>query len=106
MNGLKFIRRNLFLVGIYIFVLATLIFTLFPVIWLGLLSLKTQLQAFTYPPLFIFRPTFKHYYEVIVHSNFFRYFSNSMIVSLGSVALSLILAIIFLFSPSFILFSP
>jgi len=93
MNGLKFIRRNLFLVGIYIFVLATLIFTLFPVIWLGLLSLKTQLQAFTYPPLFIFRPTFKHYYEVIIQSNFFRYFSNSMIVSLGSVALSLIIGV-------------
>jgi len=89
----RFFRNNLFLIGIYIFIFVSLIFTLFPVIWLGLLSLKTQLQAFAYPPLFIFKPTFKHYYEVVVISNFFRYFTNSLIVSLGSMALSMIIGV-------------
>lgn len=93
MSLINFIRRNLFLVLVYIFVFVTLIFTLFPVIWLGLLSLKTQLQAFAYPPLFIFKPIFKHYYNVAVISNFFHYFLNSLIVSIGSTAFSMLIGV-------------
>jgi len=93
MSRLRFVRVNFFLLGIYIFIFATLIFTLFPVIWLALLSLKTQLQAFAYPPLFIFKPTFGHYYQVVIQSDFFRYFSNSVIISLGSMAISLLIGV-------------
>jgi len=70
-----------------------LILTLFPVIWLFLLSLKTQLQAFTYPPLFFFKPTFKHYYEVVVASDFLKFFTNSLLISLGEVALSMLIGV-------------
>ena len=93
MSYRRFIRTHLFLIGIYVFVGVTLVFTLFPVIWLGLLSLKTQLQAFTYPPVFFFKPTAAHYYEVVIRSDFFRFFSNSLIVSLSTTVCSMIVGV-------------
>jgi len=87
------LKRNSFIISIYFFVFFVLILTLFPVIWLFLLSLKTQLQAFTYPPLFFFKPTFKHYYEVVVASDFLKFFTNSLLISLGEVALSMLIGV-------------
>lgn len=87
------LKRNSFIISIYFFVFFILILTLFPVIWLFLLSLKTQLQAFTYPPLFFFKPTFKHYYEVVVTSDFLKFFTNSLLISLGEVALSMLIGV-------------
>lgn len=87
------LKRNSFIISIYFFVFFILILTLFPVIWLFLLSLKTQLQAFTYPPLFFFKPTFKHYYEVMVASDFLKFFTNSLLISLGEVALSMLIGV-------------
>jgi len=87
------LKRNSFIISIYFFVFFILILTLFPVIWLFLLSLKTQLQAFTYPPLFFFKPTFKHYYEVVVASDFLKFFTNSLLISLGEVALSMLIGV-------------
>lgn len=87
------LKRNSFIISIYFFVFFVLILTLFPVIWLFLLSLKTQLQAFTYPPLFFFKPTFKHYYEIVVASDFLKFFTNSLLISLGEVALSMLIGV-------------
>ena len=34
---------------------------LFPLVWIVGLSLKTRLQVFASPPLFLWRPTFENY---------------------------------------------
>jgi multiple sugar transport system permease protein len=62
---------------------------LFPFYWLLMLSLKTQNQAFATPPLFVFRPTLEHYVDLALNTDFPRFFGNSVIVAVGTVALSL-----------------
>jgi multiple sugar transport system permease protein len=81
----KNIVRVLLLICLFLF--------LFPILWLFLLSLKTPLQAFNDPPLWIFTPTLENYKELISDDYFFRCFFNSIIVSLGTVALSLFVAV-------------
>jgi len=62
---------------------------LFPFYWLLMLSLKTQNQAFATPPLFVFRPSLEHYVDLALNTDFPRFFGNSVIVAVGTVALSL-----------------
>ncbi len=66
---------------------------LFPFYWLLMLSLKTQIQAFATPPLLIFRPTFQHYIDLALNTDFPRFFGNSVVVAGGTVALSLLLGV-------------
>jgi multiple sugar transport system permease protein len=67
------------------------IVTIYPIYWFGMISLKTQKEAFKTPPDFIFKPTFQHY-KNIFRSNvaFGRYYLNSIVVSFGSTAIALI----------------
>ena len=58
-----------------------------------LLALKNALDAFAYPPLFIFEPTLEHFIAIIQDPEFRLAFSNSVIISTGSVALAMIFAI-------------
>lgn len=64
-----------------------------PLAWLLMLSLKTPLDAFAYPPVFIFEPTLQNYERVLTDPVFVRAIGNSLIVSTGSVLVSLLLAI-------------
>jgi multiple sugar transport system permease protein len=81
----KFGFGVLFAVGI--------LFSLFPIVWLFLLSLKTPHQAFADPPLWIFRPTFANYKELFGETYFFKCYLNSILVSSGTIALSLLLGV-------------
>ena len=65
----------------------------FPLLWLLLLSLKTQLQAFSTPPLLLFVPTFHNYVDLLRNTDFPRYFGNSIAVAVGSVTVSLLLGV-------------
>jgi multiple sugar transport system permease protein len=58
-----------------------------------MLSLKDQKQAFADPPLFIFMPTVHHYVDLLVNTDFPRFFNNSVIVAIGTVGLSLLLGV-------------
>ena len=51
---------NYSVIGIY------LLFVIFPIIWIALLSLKSEVQAFANPPLFIFKPYFMNYYNLFI----------------------------------------
>ncbi len=66
---------------------------LFPIYWLLMLSLKTANQAFATPPLFIFTPTFEHYVDLAVNTDFPLFFRNSVVIALGTVVLSLLLGV-------------
>jgi multiple sugar transport system permease protein len=66
---------------------------LFPILWIGLLSVKNEVQAFANPPLFIFTPTFENYYKLFTEESFGGYLLNSIIVAVSSSLLCLLVGI-------------
>ncbi|MDL2401744.1 carbohydrate ABC transporter permease [Rhizobium mayense] len=67
---------------------------LFPFAWMALSSIKALPELYTVPPHWLpDAPTIANYITVIFNSNIPRYFMNSVIISVGSTALALILAI-------------
>jgi multiple sugar transport system permease protein len=62
---------------------------LFPLLWIVGLSLKTRLQVFADPPLFIWWPTFENYVDVLGRSDFLLAFVNTLVVASSAVTLSL-----------------
>jgi multiple sugar transport system permease protein len=71
---------------------AILAFTLFPLLWIVLTSIKTQRDLFIMPPLFVFKPTFEHWGKVILESEFLRYYLNSLIIAVSTVVVVLSVA--------------
>lgn len=65
----------------------------FPLFWLLLTSLKTRVDAFSYPPKFIFTPTYDNYRKVLEDGTFLHYYWNSVKVSFLSTFFSLLLAL-------------
>jgi ABC-type glycerol-3-phosphate transport system permease component len=67
---------------------------LFPFLWMALSSIKTLRELYTVPPVWFPEvPTLANYMKVLFDSNIPRYFLNSTIISLGSTAIALCLAI-------------
>jgi multiple sugar transport system permease protein len=67
---------------------------LFPFAWMALSSIKLLRELYTVPPHWIPEmPTLEHYRRVLFASNVPRYFLNSVIISTGSTALALLLAV-------------
>jgi len=67
---------------------------LFPFWWMVLSSVKTLRELYTVPPIWWpDTPTWENYRKVLFESNIPRYFLNSIIISVGSTALALVLAI-------------
>ena len=69
--------------------LALLAFFIFPLAWMILTSLKTNVQAMAYPPLFVFTATFQNYVDVFAKNPFAQYIVNSTIVAVLAVGASL-----------------
>lgn len=66
----------------------------FPILWMVLTSFKTELDAFSIPPQFLFFDwTTENYGIVQQRSDYLRHASNSVILSFGSTLLALALAI-------------
>ena len=66
----------------------------FPILWTILTSFKTEAEAIASPPSFVgFQWTLENYFEVQERSNYFKHFSNSVIISFGSTILGLLIAI-------------
>lgn len=65
----------------------------FPILWMALTSLKTELQAISVPPLFVFLPTLENFTLVQERSDYLSYAINSVITSFGGTILSLLIAI-------------
>lgn len=73
-------------------ILLTVVF-LFPLYWIVSLSLKTRMQVFSKPPLFLWWPTFENYAAVSHSADFGQAFINSLVVSGGAVSLSLLVGV-------------
>ena len=75
-----------------------LVWTVFPFLWILLTSLKSPGDILAVPPTFVFTPTIDNYAALVVgeqrgqysstRPDFPRFFLNSIIISIGAVALS------------------
>lgn len=66
----------------------------FPILWTIITSFKTELEAFSTPPKFLFFEwTTENYGVVQERSNYLRFVSNSLILSIGSTLVALLFAI-------------
>ena len=65
----------------------------FPVFWMLLASLKTELQAVSTPPVLLFQPTLENYEAVFQRADYFQHALNSIIVSVASTLLAMAVAI-------------
>lgn len=63
---------------------------LFPLAWMLLSSLRTQVENTAYPPVWIFKPTLQNYREIFFRYPYLRYSYNSTVVALGSTLFALI----------------
>ncbi len=75
----------------------------FPILWTVLTSFKTEAEAISSPPSFLFFDwTLENYSTVQERSDYFRHFSNSVIISFGSTLLGLLIAIPAAWSMAFV----
>ena len=66
----------------------------FPILWMVITSFKTELEAFSTPPKFLFfHWTLENFGIVQERSDYLRYAANSIILSLGSTLVGLLFAI-------------
>jgi hypothetical protein len=82
-------RRRLQAGLVYAVLIALAVIFLFPLLWVLGLSLKTRLQVFADPPLFIWWPTLENYIDVLGRSDFLLAFVNTLVVAGSAVTLSL-----------------
>ena len=66
----------------------------FPILWMIITSFKTELEAFSTPPKFLFfHWTMENFGIVQQRSDYLRYAANSIILSLGSTLVGLLFAV-------------
>ena len=66
----------------------------FPILWTVITSFKTELEAFSTPPKFLFfHWTLENYGIVQERSDYLRFVTNSLILSIGSTLVALLFAI-------------
>jgi len=66
---------------VYAVIVVTLIFFLFPVFWVIMTSIKSRVQAFAIPPIWIFKPTLQGYQALFTEMQFAHYLVNSVIIA-------------------------
>lgn len=93
MGGASSWRRDRVSPWTYVLLAALLIPFLFPLAWMFLSSLKTQVENTAYPPVWIFTPTLGNYREVFAKDPFFTFTLNSLVVAAGSTGLALLLGL-------------
>ena len=67
------------------------VFAIFPLIWMLLISFKSDTEVFT--TTFLFHPTLSNYTAVLLESNYVQYMKDSLIVAGGSVLVSVVVGI-------------
>src|SRR5258708_28870031 len=66
----------------------------FPILWMVLTSFKTELEAFTIPPSFLFfQWTTENYAAVQSRSDYFHHALNSIVIAGGSTVIAALIAV-------------
>ncbi len=79
-------------VAVYLLLIFISFFAFFPILNGVLISFKKPVDAFTIPPKIIFTPTMENHKYIWSNDDFSKYFINSLIISLITVAISVPLA--------------
>jgi multiple sugar transport system permease protein len=87
-------KRTYYRIGFALIILILVLFSLFPLYWIFLTSLKTQRDLFAVPPKFTFAPTLEHWQSVVVQSEFLRYYKNSLIIAVSTVVIVMAVAML------------
>ena len=81
-------------VGVSLLAWAVAFLIFFPILWMVITSFKTELEAFSTPPKFLFFEwTTENYAVVQERSDYLRYAMNSVILAGGATLLGLVIAI-------------
>jgi len=86
----KLFRKSSTSVRVIVAIIMVILF-LFPIYYILQMSLKNQVDAFAYPPIWIFKPTFDNFMELFREESFFKYLGNSVIISVLCVTVSIVL---------------
>ena len=87
------IRKYKHLITAYLVSFFAVSFTLLPIIWLFMLSIKSKGETFTKPPKLIFDPTINNYINLWDNDLFKDTFFNSIFITLISIVLSITIAL-------------
>ena len=90
---MKKIQKHKHLISAYIVSFFAIAFTLLPITWLFMLSIKSKGETFTKPPKWIFDPTIKNYTKLWDNDLFKDTFFNSIFITLISIVLSVTIAL-------------
>ena len=83
------IGKKSHVLGPHIILAVIFVFSLLPFFWMTSTSLKTDKEAYRIPPTFLPRnPTLESYSQVLIWTNFPRFFFNSTFVSLATALFS------------------
>lgn len=84
------VPRSALAVGRYLFLCVMSVVAVGPLLWALLTSLKPNIQVLAYPPAWIPSPvTFSNYAAVLFDSGLPRYFSNTLLVGLVAIIITL-----------------
>jgi sorbitol/mannitol transport system permease protein len=81
-------------IGVTVLAWAVGLVIFFPILWTFLTSFKSELDAFAYPPKFLFfHWTLENYVEVQDRSNYLLFAYNSIVLSIGANVIGLLIAV-------------
>jgi ABC-type glycerol-3-phosphate transport system permease component len=86
-------KRKIITILAYCLAILAVILTLFPILWIFGISIKTQRDAFAMPPVFIFKPIWSNYEKIWQTAGFAIAFRNSIIVTSIGVFLALLIGV-------------
>lgn len=86
-------RQRLFSCMKWVIIIASIVLFLFPLYYILTLSLKIEVDAFVYPPKWIFTPTLKNYIVLFQEDGFGRFLFNSVVISAACVIISMVLGV-------------
>ena len=84
-------RKIILKIGFVISLAALLTFSLFPLYWIFLTSIKTKKDWFVLPVKFFFKPTLEYWKSVLFSSDFIRYYKNSLIIAICVCCITLVI---------------
>ena len=87
------ILKYKYLITAYLVSFFAVCFTLLPIIWLFMLSIKSKGETFTKPPKLVFDPTINNYINLWGNDLFKDTFFNSIFITLISIVLSITIAL-------------
>ena len=93
-SGSSYRLQSKFLYGLRVLVIIIIVaFVLFPIFWMFITAFKERIDMFQLPPKWVFKPTLSNFKFILNTMPVGRWILNSSVISLGTMALSLLLGV-------------